>query len=314
MAQLHLRPPDPFNFRNPDDWPRWKRRFEQYRVAAGLTADSAAKQINTLLYCLGEEAEAVLDSTNASADEKKVYDTVIGKFDGFFQIRRNVIFERARFNRRAQQEGETAEHYIMAPYELVENCDYGNLKSEMLRDRLVVGIRDSTMSEKLQMDPELTLEKAKKTIRQREAVHEQQQELHMQKDESSAEAMHRGCPTNYRRQRHVQRTGGRSSQRNTDLARKCMRCGKDSHPREQCPARDAECHRCKKKGHYEAQCRTKSVAGAHAVEADSMETAFLDHLTPGKQETAWLTHIQLQGKQTTFKLDTGAEVTAINIA
>ena len=92
-CQLNLRPPDPFNFRNPDDWPRWKRRFEQYRVAAGLTSDSGAKQVNTLLYCLGEEAEAVLDSTNASAADKTSYDTV---------------FERARFNRRSQQEGKRA--------------------------------------------------------------------------------------------------------------------------------------------------------------------------------------------------------------
>ena len=47
----------------------------------------------------------------------------------------------------------------------------------MLRDRLVVGIRDAAMSQKLQMDAELTLEKAKKAIRQKEAVYEQQREL-----------------------------------------------------------------------------------------------------------------------------------------
>ena len=33
------------------------------------------------------------------------------------------------------------------------------------------------MSQKLQLDAELTLEKAKKAIRQKEAVHEQQQQL-----------------------------------------------------------------------------------------------------------------------------------------
>ena len=145
----------------------------------------------------------------------------------------------------------------------------------MLKDRLVVGIRDRAMSKR---NPELTLEKAKKTVRQREAVQEQQQEL--QKDESpSAEAVQRGCYSD----RCWWNTGGRSSQRKTDLTGKCMRCGKESHPREQCPARDAECHRCKKKGHYGALCKTKTIAGA-----DSMEVAFLDYLTPGKQETVWV--------------------------
>ena len=44
----------------------------------------------------------------------------------------------------------------------------------MIRDRIVVGIRDSALSERLQLDPDLTLEKAKTLVRQREAVHEQQ--------------------------------------------------------------------------------------------------------------------------------------------
>ena len=177
MAQLRLEPPEPFNFRTPDDWPRWKRRFEQFRIASGLAGSAAAQQINTFLYCIGEEAEAVLTSTNVTEDERKVYDTVVTKFDGFFKVRRNVIFECARFNRRYQHEGETAEQYIMELYRLAENCDYGGLKDEMIRDRLVVGIRDTALSQQLQLNAELTLDKAKTKVRQREAVGEQQREL-----------------------------------------------------------------------------------------------------------------------------------------
>ena len=102
MAQLRLEPPEPFNFRAPDDWPRWKRRFEHFRIASGLQGRNQVQQVSTLLYCLGEEAEGVLTSTNVTADERKVYDTVVEKF---FKVRRNVIFERARFD------GETAEQY-----------------------------------------------------------------------------------------------------------------------------------------------------------------------------------------------------------
>ena len=61
----------------------------------------------------------------------------------------------------------------MVPYnfKLVENCEYSMMKDQMIRDRLVVG---NTLSQKLQMNASLTLEKAKKEIRQREAVHELQ--------------------------------------------------------------------------------------------------------------------------------------------
>ena len=178
MAQLRLDPPEPFNFRAPEDWPRWKRHFQQFHVASGLVDDrSAEKQVSTLLYCLGEEAEAVLASTNIREEERRSYDTVVSKFEDFFKVWRNVIFERARFNRRNQLEGESAEKYIMELYALAENCNYGNMKEEMIRDKLVVGIRGTALSQKLQLDAHLTLKKAKKSIRQREAVSEQQRIL-----------------------------------------------------------------------------------------------------------------------------------------
>ena len=47
----------------------------------------------------------------------------------------------------------------------------------MIRDRLIVGICNRHLSERLQLDSELTLEKAKKAIRQHKAVHGQQDSL-----------------------------------------------------------------------------------------------------------------------------------------
>ena len=61
-----------------------------------------------------------------------------------------MIFERARFNLRNQREGESVEQYITALYQLIETCNYKQLTDEMLRDRLVVGIRDTALSERLQ--------------------------------------------------------------------------------------------------------------------------------------------------------------------
>ena len=84
----------------------------------------------------------------------------------FFKVQKNVIFERARFNRQVQHESETAEQYIMELYTLAENCDYNSedLKSQVIRDRPVVGIRNLQLSEHLQLDPDLTLKKAKEMI------------------------------------------------------------------------------------------------------------------------------------------------------
>ncbi len=320
MAQLQLRPPDPFDFKAPDGWTRWRRRFEQYRVASGLAEGTDAKQVSTLLYCLGEEAESVLMSTNITTDERAVYETVLGKFDSFFQVRRNVIFERARFNRRNQLQGETAEQYITTLYTLVANCNYGALQDEMLRDRLVVGIRDTALSERLQLDAELTLEKAKKAIRQREAVHEQQYVL-KGSHSPSLEALHPSQRGGWRQTRGQRGSGNagaaasRGKQGHQSQSAKCTRCGKEPHPREKCPAKDVTCRRCQKKGHYGALCLSKSVG---AVEADSsnLDLAFLDSASSQQDsatETAWFANVQLgEADSVRFKLDTGAEVTAIS--
>ena len=74
-------------------------------------------------------------------------------------------FERARFNKHTQQQGESAEDYITVLHQLADSCEYGDLKEEMIRDRLVVGIRDKALSERLHMESDLTLEKAKKLKR-----------------------------------------------------------------------------------------------------------------------------------------------------
>ena len=66
MASFKLEPPESFDFSKPDGWNRWKRRFDQFRVASGLANEDDAKQVSTLLYCLGEGAEDTLSSTNIS--------------------------------------------------------------------------------------------------------------------------------------------------------------------------------------------------------------------------------------------------------
>ena len=66
--------------------------------------------------------------------------------------------------------GESAEQYITALYRLAETYEYGELISQMIRDCLVVGIQDMSLSEHMQMDADLTLEKAKKLVHQRKAV------------------------------------------------------------------------------------------------------------------------------------------------
>ena len=170
-ASYQVTPPEQFVFSRLQEWPKWIRRFERFRSAAGLDAKAQEVQVNTLMYTMGDEADDVLRSFGLSEDDKKKYDTGKGKFEAHFVKRRNTIFERAKFNMRIQGENEPVDAFITGLY---AHCGYADLHDEMIRDRIVVGLRDSRLSEKLQLDEALTLDKAVSTVRQAEAVKEQQ--------------------------------------------------------------------------------------------------------------------------------------------
>ena len=311
MASVRLQPPSPFSFKEPDAWQKWKRRFEQYRQASGLAEESDERQVSTLLYCMGEDAEETLSSTDISSDDRKKFDTVFGKFDAFFKVRKNVIFERARFNRRSQRPDESVEQFITSLYSLADSCDYGGLREEMIRDRIVVGIRDQSLSERLQLDARLTLESAKTLVRQREAVREQQSLLRNSPKQELSVDFVKGKPP--------RRTSFKPTHKFQSAdSSKCFRCGKAPHPRHLCPAKEAVCHKCKKKGHYSLQCRSKAITEVKQVqqipEADSVpyDTSYLTTVGAGQPQTSWNTVVAINGHLVPVKLDTGAEVTVIS--
>ena len=189
MASYQMPPPKSFNFSKPEEWPKWFRRFQRFRQASGLTDKSEENQVNTLVYTMGDVADDILASFRLSDEEKKKYDTVVGRFERHFVKKRNVIFERARFNQRRQEEGESVDEFVTTLYCLSEHCEYAGLRDEMIRDRIVVGVRDSILSEKLQLEADLTLEKAVATARQRESIKKQQKVVRAEDSPSNVDAV-----------------------------------------------------------------------------------------------------------------------------
>lgn len=85
-------------------------------------------QVNALLYAMGVEAEDIMASfTFTEEDDAKKYDVVRAKFDSHFVVKKNVIYERAKFNQHVQGQDEPVENFITALYCLVKFCEYGSL-------------------------------------------------------------------------------------------------------------------------------------------------------------------------------------------
>jgi hypothetical protein len=244
VASYQVVPPDPFTFRKPEEWPRWIRRFERFRSASGLDKKSEETQVNTLIYTMGDEADDILRSFKLEEEEAKVYKTVKDKFESFFVKRRNVIYERARFNLRKQEEGESVASFINDLYVLVEHCEYGVLQDEMVRDRLVVGLRDSKLSEKLQLDATLTLDSAITVVRQSESVHMQQAVVRNEEDKRLPVGNLEGKKkprSSFKREYSTKKPPAPQS--------RCTRCGRSPyHEAKSCPAKDVVCRGCSKRG------------------------------------------------------------------
>ena len=91
MATLYLPLPAPsnFNLAMPNQWAKWKQRFQLFRKATGLSEVQEARQVSTLLYCLGEDAASIL--SNISAEDAKIYSKVLDKLDSVFETRKSTL-------------------------------------------------------------------------------------------------------------------------------------------------------------------------------------------------------------------------------
>ena len=312
VANYQVPPPDKFSFRA-EEWPKWIRRFERFRKATSLDEKDEETQVSTLVYTMGEEADDIVVSFELSADEAKNYEVVKTKFQNKYENKKNVIFERAKFNSRVQEQNETVDSFITDLYKLAQHCDFKTLKDELIRDRIVVGLRDRRLSEKLQLDPKLTLDLAIKQAKQSEMVKKQQNLLHSDKTAAAnIDRVQKSRPV------RAEKPKTSSTPVKLDKSDKCSRCGGPQHPKLKCPARDSKCNSCQKKGHWSKVCRNANTPHSttrrvrEVAEDDEPEFFFGEVIDAVKATTRELkTVLQVDNKELEFKIDTGADVSVI---
>ena len=111
-----LPPPQPLEIHDPqvaEKWKRFKRAWTSYALATELKDKDEAVQVATLLTVIGEEAREVFFTFTgwaADSDDAKI-EPVLAKFEEYCQPRKNIPFERYRFNCRSQEPGETYDQY-----------------------------------------------------------------------------------------------------------------------------------------------------------------------------------------------------------
>ena len=93
MATYQISPPSNFNF-NPEGWTAWIRNFDRFRNAGGLKDNPDKEQVATLIYTIGMQGDAIMQTFTWENDgDSEKYEVVKKQFTNHFIVHRNLVFE-----------------------------------------------------------------------------------------------------------------------------------------------------------------------------------------------------------------------------
>lgn len=288
-----------------ENFKKFEQTFNIYRHATGLSEKPAKTQASVLLHVAGEEALKVFNGFNwEEGESKEDPEVLLAKFKYHCTPITNVIYERHVFHTRQQQDGEPFDQFYSDLCNLVKLCSYGTLADEMVRDRIVSGIRSDALRVRMLRDPKLTLSDAVTLCRATELSQRQAKDISSQSENK----------VQYVKKKH-------HKEQKTKKKESCYCCGGPQHPRSQCPAKDATCNDCGRKGHFKSVCRTgKKKKAIHEVVEDfedqeydmvNLGTNFIGAVYSGNGKK-WYEEISVDSTSLSFKIDTGADVNTIS--
>ena len=126
---------------------KFKLAWTNYAKATELDKKSEAVQVATLLTVIRKEARDVVRwlQTWPEEDNATSIEPVLMKVSQNCQLRKNVSFERYRFNRCPQEPGDTYDQHHTTLRKLAESYEYQSITlGAILFNRLVFGIKEGT--------------------------------------------------------------------------------------------------------------------------------------------------------------------------
>ncbi|XP_072165927.1 uncharacterized protein [Diadema setosum] len=323
-----LKPPGELLTRgNPaDNWKSWKQQFSIYKIASGLGNKGKNVQVNTLLHVAGPEALRIYNTFDYAEDEdREDVDLLIKKFDGHFLPQKNITYERHIFHTRIQQPRETFDDFLTDLKQKAATCEFGNLNDSLVKDRIIIGIRDASLRTKLLEKSDLTLQQTIDACRTAEVTNAQTANLNA--SASTVQEVH--AVKKSHRGKNSKPGKKPPQQQQTSRTFSCRKCGNKHGPRS-CPAYGKTCSYCKGPNHFATVCRKKQ-AGVHHLTTspntrnpvDEAEETFhdedddfmMDHLSDANSSTKkkeWNIHLNMGRRRVKFKVDTGAQCNVLS--
>lgn len=251
------------------EWKEFKAQFNVFKIAKNYGKMEEEEKIANLLVLMGPGSVPIYDQFEFSStveNRKKKLNNVVAMFDRHFEPVKNVIYERVKFN--SMRQGANSIHQFITGLRCqADNCEYGAVRDDLIRDRIVIGVNDPKLREYLIDVEDLNLQRCIQKAKQYVSHHEQVAKMDSGHDDAVDVLQKSGS-----------RSGGRQKSSESVGGKKCYFCGRAYPHRNKCPAKNSTCHDCEQKGHWAGTKMCKGKAQRTAPRAEELVEQEMDNL------------------------------------
>ena len=134
------------------NWKVYKEAYNDFATTTEQTDKGKEIQTATLKMAMGRECRQILSCLDLNNEDNKKPNNsnkILEKFEEYFTLTRNVLYEQYLFHSAQQQQNETVDQYIIRLQHLAETCKFRVLHDKMLRYCLILGYYDKGVRARL---------------------------------------------------------------------------------------------------------------------------------------------------------------------
>ena len=180
------------------------------------------------MYVIGKEGREIFNTFVFPEEEKDKSTPLSTKFENYCIPKENVTMVRHKFNTRVQGSTELIDQFITDLKNIAINCEYGAIKDDLIRDRIVLGTISERVKERLLRKDKLTLDKAISVCRADEESKRQIQKMNEGEHGNVVHAVKKKTKSRGF-------TGGARPKEKMEYKFQYNKCG-NIHERKKCPA------------------------------------------------------------------------------
>ena len=299
MNSQEVRLPGPLDLsgNEAENWRRYLEDFDIYLVRSEKEGKKDNVKIALLLNCGGRGLVDIFNTLSFEDPEDKTkYKDVLAKLSVYFEPKQYITYERYRFFTRVQKVDESIDDYITDLKIKARNCNFGDLKDEMMRDKIICGITSEQLRGRLLRQGDISLDKVLEVCRSHEASERQLKDLNSVTKSSDMNVNVVNSKSDYKKVSHG--------------LDECKFCGyKHVFGKSNCPAVNKNCASCGAQGHFKKKCSNKG----NGTKQKSRQVRYAQHrpVSEDENDTSDEEHERLVGHLQVMKIKKPGDICSI---